>query len=145
MSIVLLNSCGDRKLISEESHKIDGEWRYDNGISFTINSPDTTDFYDLDLEIIHTDEYGFQNLYIKTETTYPNEEAIESQVNMDLAVSSGEWLGSCRGKDCITPIAFAPRFKFNQIGPHKITIHQNTRDSLLAEIKALTLKVYRLK
>lgn len=131
--IVSLASCG-RETTYDHSIDIDGDWSYDESLVYDIDITDTTQVYDLEFHLDHSDDYGYQNLYVLISTTYPDGKKVDDEVSLQLYNSRGQHLGDCGGGKCTTPLLLQERFRFRSSGMHTIAVRQHSRMSTIAGI-----------
>ena len=95
------------------------------------------------LEIEHSDQYSFQNVYLKIVTQFPEGKRIQEQLSIDLAEKSGRWLGKCRGDKCRVKVFLLESFRFPEIGKYSFILAQHTREENLEGIHNIGLSVLR--
>ena len=110
-------------------------------MSFDFTVEDTLRKYDLMLDVAHSGDYGFQNLYVQFHTTYPSGEKKSQTVSLELANKSGIWNGECGGNECTVEIPLQVNASFKELGIHNISIEQYMRKNPLTGIKKMTLKI----
>ena len=98
---------------------------------------DTTQWYEIGLMIVHTPSYPYQNLYIKTNTIYPNGEEKEQVVPIDLANKEGVWYGKCRGETCRAQVILQSKAHFAIGGTYTIRISPHLRVDPVPEIQSI--------
>lgn len=132
-------SCGT---VYDKTAEIEnGRWSDNNTISFEFEIKDTTQLYDIFLEVNHNTNYPYQNIYCLVET-FELENAIrKDQCSLELADSKGNWLGECNNQTCDRKIPFIINTQFNSVGIHKIILTQNTRNTILNDVNSLRLWV----
>lgn len=79
---------------------------------------DTTTIYQMDLQISHEETYGFENLYIRTLTTYPSGKEVSSITSLELINPDGSWAGDKGGGGRIVDIPLQQRFTFPETGSY---------------------------
>lgn len=121
------------------------EWRYDDPISFSFDIVDTTKTFDIILKVDHTDQYPYQNLYVKTTSQIPGDTAIVQNLSLELANQAGFWIGSCSGANCTIEIPIQSRIHFNQLGLYQIDLEQYTRTDTLKGLSGLGLRVVEVQ
>ena len=89
---VLLFSCSTKKSYEKYYHFSEQSWHTDSIISFDFNYLDTTKNYNLYLNIRHTVDYQFQNLFI---FTYSDNK--KDTIELKLANKQGKWFGTGLG------------------------------------------------
>ena len=86
---VLFFSCSTKKSHEKYHHFSDQSWCTDSIVSFEFNHLDTTKNYNLWLNIRHTVNYQFQNLFVFTYL-----ENKKDTIELKLANKQGKWFGS---------------------------------------------------
>ena len=141
--LFFLASCGDNEnYIYQESKTInESGWTYADSLDFNFDIQDTSKLYALILDVDHTTDYPFQNIYFNISTSFPSGKRLQQPLSSDLAEKSGKWHGKCSGKNCTASINLQERAKFNEMGKHRINIAQFSRDSVLMGVEEVSLKV----
>ena len=136
-----LSSCGPN-YIFEETFPLQGDtWTYADSLTFEVDVKDTLKIYNLYLDLEHSTDFGYQNLYTKINTAFPEGQRISETLSLELQHKSGMWLGDCSGDYCDLRIPIQEGAYFNASGLHTITIHQYMRADSLKGVKSLSLRV----
>jgi gliding motility-associated lipoprotein GldH len=139
--LFLLVSCGGNIIYEEDKVIANQLWQYGQPLIYQFEIADTTARYDLYLDIDHTTDYPFQNLYTKIYTVYPSGRTAESQINIDLANKLGEWQGKCQGENCQLRVVLQQQTFFTEFGDHQLTLEQYTRRDSLGGIETVRFVV----
>lgn len=120
-------------------------WSYSKPINFEFDIKDTTYLYDIVLDITHTTSYAYQNVYCMTHVEFPNNQPakLSKQLSLELADNVGTWYGKCSGEQCTIELAFMTQTGFDQLGKHKLTFEQYTREADLQGIESIRLRVIK--
>ena len=137
-----LSSCQPNYVLNEEQVILEDHWTYDEIKSFDLNISNLEDIYDLNLIITHNKEYSYENIYMKIHTHFPSIEKKSEQITIQLADKKGQWLGKCKGEECMIKVYLLEGFKFPEVGDYTFSFEQFTRDESLKGIKKLTLQVF---
>ncbi len=128
--LIFVFSCGDNHYFYKEKEMDeDNIWTYDNYFQADFDVQDSMP-YDIYLELKHTDDYPFENIYLRI---IDNFKAVKDTdvVNMNLSDTYGIWYGNKNGNTYTYPSLLRKSFKFSNKGLHSIKIEQFTRrDSL---------------
>lgn len=141
ISTFLLTACSENFIYEETKSIPNGAWAYADTLDYTLNITDTTQLYNLYLDIDHTVDYPFQNIYLKIHTQYPSGKRISEQLPIDFADKTGQWYGKCSGEDCHLRVNIQQRAFFNEVGKHVITLEQFLRKNPLQGMKNIALKM----
>jgi len=123
----------------------DQTWLYDDARSFDFSIPDTSKVYDMILTVNHTDKFPYQNLYLKTSTSFPSDTVINQLLSVELANEAGYWYGECSGPNCQISIPIQSGVHFADSGNYKLELEQHTRTDTLFGISSIGLKLIELE
>lgn len=141
LASIVLQSCADQPFFTDRIELPADGWDYENQINFTIPVSDTSGRFDLLLDIDHSPEYLFQNIYLNIFTMLPDGSETSQQLPIDFADKIGNWYGDCNRSSCDLRVTLQERTYFNQIGDYRITLEQATRKNPLLGIESLTLSL----
>jgi gliding motility-associated lipoprotein GldH len=136
--------CGDDLLFEKKSEIPGQSWAYEDTVHFGFTITDTSSAYALLLDVEHTTEYGFQNLYTQIHTRLPDGEIKKQALSLELAASSGKWNGECSSRTCKVEIPIQPKARFKTPGHYRVSFEQYMRQSPLPGIKSIRLKIKAL-
>lgn len=139
--ILTLFSCGKSYLYNEEVSILNDEWTDTDSLNFQFNIPDTTKIYNILLDVQHSPEYAFQNMYVEIYTAFPSGERIKEMVSLELANRAGAWYGDCNSRVCELEIPIQEGAFFNKMGDYEITIKQFMRKNPLKGVQGMGLKI----
>lgn len=120
-------------------------WLYDDARSFSFDITDTTKIFDMILEVDHTDEFPYQNLYLKTSTSFPSDTVISQLLSLDMANEAGFWFGDCSASNCQISIPIQSGVHFQEVGTYQLELLQHSRSDTLVGLKSIGLKLLELK
>ena len=121
----------------------DLEWGHDNTMHFDVEVIDTTQLYDIIINVRHSDSYTYRNMYIMIYTTFPTGRKLEQQIRLNLAEKSGKWKGKCTGDICMIQYPIQELAYFNEVGKYTFEIVQYMRDDPLHGIEKIGLILYK--
>ena len=75
----------------------EGKWRMDEGVDFQFSELDSTQTYNMFINIRNDDSFAFSNLFLITELEYPNGTTVKDTLEYRMADPSGQWLGKGLG------------------------------------------------
>lgn len=138
---LMLTACGPNYLY-RHTYKIPATgWTYADSLTFPFVIEDTLGIYDLELDLDHTAEFPFQNLYVRLHTTFPSGQRLTELVSLELADQAGNWLGDCGRTSCQLHIPIQSGAYFNQAGAYQFTLEPFLRRDSLPGITAVTFGV----
>ena len=134
----IISCTSDCEIIDDYSIDSDG-WSYGDSLSFEINAADTINQYDLVLELEHDVDFTFQNLYVRSTTHFPSNNSIQDVISLNLGDIAGRWNGDCSANTCTAAILMRSKFRFSEIGKHRIVFEQFSRFASLEGVNSLKL------
>lgn len=137
----VLISCGESYIYKETAKFEEYAWAYQDTLTFAATITDTTKLYSLYLDIDHTTDYLYQNIYMNIYTLLPNGTEQKARVNVNFAEPDGKWTGKCRGKNCTIPVVIQEKAYFSPAGTYTFIIEQFTRNETIQDIKGITFKI----
>jgi len=138
---IFFTRCSDDYTYDKREDIPGQSWAYEDTLTFDFNIDDVTKIYSLTLDVTHSVDYGFQNLYVQFHTQYPSGKIETQMVSLELSKKSGTWNGDCGGQWCTAEIAIQPKAIFEEAGAHQIKIEQYMRKSPLSGLKSMELKI----
>jgi gliding motility-associated lipoprotein GldH len=134
-------SCGEDYDYEKQYVIDDTSWKYGDTLNYNFEIQDTTNIYNLYLEVEHSSSYSYQNLYTKIYTKFPTGERIEEVLSLELSDKAGNWMGDCRNDDCRLLIPIQQNAFFNAPGAYEITLEQYMRKNPMPGIHKLGFKL----
>lgn len=142
---MVLSSCGNPVIYSHE-HTFAGDlWAYEDSVSYEFEVKDTASLYEINLNVIHSDAFSFENLYVQINSTYPDNTTKQDVLSLEFADESGIWMGKDEGDYLKAPIALQPRAHFNKTGKYRMVFHQFSRRDSLPGMHAMELELVKLR
>lgn len=136
-----LSSCGPDFIYEKDYDLANEAWTYSDTLDFKINITDTTAIYNLYLDMEHSTDYAFQNIYLQVYTLYPNGKRIKELLPIDIADKTGKWYGNCDSDMCQLRVNLQEGAFFNATGDYVITLEQYMRKKSLLGLKSLALRI----
>lgn len=137
----LLPACGPNYVYEETQIIPEEGWTYADTLDFSFSIDDTLKLYNLYLELDHTIDYGYQNLYAKVYTRFPSGERKGQTISLELADHTGAWQGDCRGEKCRFLAPIQMNAFFNEQGVYAFTLEQYMRESPVTGMQTISLKL----
>ncbi len=126
--VLLLLSC-DSNQIFDEYKTVPNQWNKDALISFTVTPPDSTNFYNLFINIRNTNAYKFNNLFLIAELNFPHGKTIKDTLEYQMAKPDGTLMGEGFTDVKENKLWYREGVKFDEIGEYKITIQHAMRNN----------------
>jgi len=144
IGVFLLASCNNSRVYNKYKDIENHTWHKDSIISFSFNAEDTINHYNVLLNIRHNSEFRFQNLWLFTISTDPNDNIAKDTLECYLYDNIGNPLGQDYFFLYEMPLLYMQNIKFPSQGEYKFGIKQAMRDSLLTGIESLGLTIKKV-
>ncbi len=142
---LLLAGCSGNVVFQEDAQVPDGSWSRSWKPQFEFDITDTISERDIYLDIRHTGDYRFSNIYLFTTLESPTGHSITDTVECTLADPTGRWFGKGTG------FIFSDRFqahvlyrmnnRFPRSGRYVFTLEQAMRTDTLHGIMDVGISV----
>ncbi|MFV0470302.1 MAG: gliding motility lipoprotein GldH [Dysgonomonas sp.] len=147
--ILLLPSCRNSDEAYFEFREIEnGNWSKNNTLVFDVDSSliDVGVPYRITLELIHTANYPYQNLWFYMQNNLENQ-SVPKHESLEYMVCDefGKWHGSGFGSLFQLSLTYRDNFVFKEKRNYQFKIQQGMRDEPLAGIDKVGFKIERLK
>ena len=136
-----ISGCGPNYVFLEKHETTEGQWAYEDTIDFKVNISDTLAIYNLYLEVEHSTDYAFQNLYANIYTQFPDGQRLKKLVSFELANKGGIWLGQCSQNFCTLNIPIQQGAFFNEPGEYLFTLEQHMRINPILGVKSFAFRI----
>src|SRR5690606_23067800 len=103
--------------------------------AFDVEISDTTAPYSMQLNLRHTGEYKYSNLFLMIHIIGPDKDTTSNRYEFTLAAPDGRWLGDGSGNIYSYRIPFNDSARFGHSGSYNIQLEQNMRDPVLKGIE----------
>ena len=136
-----LNSC-DKTRVMEENRQISNyKWNYDDPKTFSANITDTVQHYNLYVNLRHSFQFDWRDVWVKIQTTFPDGKSFEKRVNLVLSEPDGHWNGDCLGDNCDIQVVLQQNAIFPKQGKYLFKISQDMRVNPLPLVKSVGLRI----
>ena len=134
--ISIFFSCSKEKLILENEVDVEESigWMFSDSLSVDFSISDTNRLYAMRLQLNHTPDFNFENVYTRIHTLFPDGKLSSQLLSLSLTKETGAWAGQCNKTNCKVEIALQEQIIFPAQGNYKITIAQFMRTDTLSGI-----------
>jgi len=126
--VLLVFSC-DSNQVFDEYKSVPNSWNKDSLISFIVTPPDSTNLYNLFINIRNTNDYKFSNLFLISEINFPHGKTITDTLEYQMAKPDGTLLGEGFTDVKENKLWYREGVKFDEVGNYKITIQHAMRNN----------------
>jgi len=137
---LFLVSCSHNEIFFEyHSFKQEG-WDRKDAAVFHINIDNTTDLFDVLLEIRNNNDYPFRNIWLFVDSQPPGGNVRTDTISVDLADAYGKWNGKGISLYSLT-VSYETAIRFPQEGTYTYSIRQGMSENPLKGISDIGLKI----
>jgi len=141
LALFSLSAC-DKSVLVEENKQIDNySWSYEDAKSFEVNIPDTNQQYNILVNLRHSFNFEWRNMWVNIQTVFPDGTSFNKRVNLLMSEPGGEWHGSCLGDNCDLQVVIQKAAYFPQKGKYTFKISQDMRVNPLPLVKSVGLRI----
>lgn len=147
MLLVLLTSCSETPVFQADVPIPDGEWARGSKPAFRFTITDTVSRHDLYIDVRHSGDYLFSDLFLFVDLEGPEGRKVRDTVECLLADPTGRWYGKGAG------FIFADRYqahvlyklgnRFPAAGEYSVTLEQAMRTDTLHGVLDIGVSVMR--
>ena len=140
--LLLVAACQNPNVLVDENQPINkARWTYVNPIKIKVPIVDTAAAYTLFINLRHTEEYAYSNIFIRIKQGNPNKTQTVWRKEYTLANLDGEWLGTGSGNLRSHQLVLFKNHHFLHPGTYVFELEQNMRDNPLKEVSDIGLRV----
>jgi len=143
-ALFFLTSC-NRNTLYTGIVDIRSGWPKDNAVKFVVPVKDTLSLYNFYIDIRHTTQYRFSNLYLFMETHFPGGKYTRDTLEIMLATVQGKWIGKGWGEIKEDHVLLRHNLRFPLTGNYEFLIWQGMRKDTLKAIKSVGIDIEKVK
>ncbi|WP_452220579.1 gliding motility lipoprotein GldH [Lacinutrix salivirga] len=121
-------SC-DSKRVFDEYKSVSNAWNKNDKVSFTIPQPDSTNTYNLFVNLRTTNAYKYSNLFLIVSMEFPHGKTITDTLEYKMAEPNGQMLGEGISDVKEHKLWYKEGVDFNEDGAYKVHIQQAMREN----------------
>lgn len=145
LSLLFFQSCGPT-VVYEDIKKISADgWTFGEQVCFPFEVTDTVPLYELALQVTTTEDYKYQNIYVRVHTAFPHQPPSQQVLSLELRDDTGLAKGQCSGERCVTRIPLQETTYFSAPGAYSLCFEPYMRDTVVAGVESLKLSLVRKK
>ena len=141
LAALTFTSCDKARIFEENQQVTDYKWKYEDTKTFVAEIKDTTQHYNLYINVRHSFQFDWRNIWVKITTTFPDGKSFDKRINLVLSEPDGHWLGDCLGDNCDMQVQIQQNAIFPQPGKYTFKITQDMRVSPLIAIKSVGMRI----
>jgi len=138
-------SC-DRKKVYDRYEKLENHtWKAENILTHDVNIQDTLSANNVFLNIRHSNDYPYRNMFMFISITDPSGQFKKDTVEVFLADEKGKWFGSGIGDVFQNKIPLLVNVRFQHQGVYTFEIEQAMRQNQLPGVLDIGLRIEKVK
>jgi len=123
---VVLVSC-DSNRVFDEYRSVPDTWHKDSIMEFNLSPPDSTNKYNLFVNLRNNNDYAYSNLFLIIEMNFPNGKVLKDTLEYQMTKPSGEFLGEGFSDIKENKLIYKEGVVFNESGEYKVKIQHAMR------------------
>ena len=143
--ILGVSSCAKIDLFEKQHSLPAQQWFYNDVPGFTFNIADTTATYSIYVVLRHSDQYQYNNLWIRLGSKAPGDSIRFQNINLKLATDAKGWDGSAMDDIYEVRKLISPGpVHFKTAGDYFFSIAQIMRENPLRHIFSVGLRIEKM-
>ncbi len=125
----LVSSCETQTAYSEYKQLDNGIWQVEDTVHFSFSNLDSSEPYDVYLNVRNDNNFQYSNLFLITELNYPGGETVSDTLEYQMALPDGSWLGKGFGSVKENKLWYRENIVFPDSGVYKLKISHAMRQN----------------
>lgn len=143
--LVILSSCDPDRIYENNIRVPQNGWSVSENVSFEVPITDSVALSNFYINLRHTEDYKFSNLYLFIDTYVPQGQHARDTIELILADKTGKWYGEGFGKIKEYQVLIRQGVVFPVTGLYNISIQHGMRESDLQGIEDVGIRFERMK
>ena len=119
----------DSKRVFDTYQSVPNAWHKDSVVSFNISPPDSTNAYNLFVNLRNTNAYKFNNIHLIVEMVFPHGKTVTDTLEYRMALPSGKLLGAGYMDVKESKLWYKEQVIFEESGEYKVNIQHAMREN----------------
>jgi len=125
--IWLLYSCQSDVVYTKYQTIDKAEWTPNQVVIFEIEMQDSLQAYDVFINLRNNKEYGFSNLFLITQMTFPNQTSVVDTLEYEMTDANGRFLGTGFSDTKENKLFYKENVRFHQSGMYLFQVKHAMR------------------
>ncbi len=125
---LVLASC-DSNRVFDTYKSVPSSWHKDSIVSFKVSPPDSTNAYNLFVNLRNTNDYKFNNLFLIVEMVFPHGKTIKDTLEYRMSDPSGKLLGTGITSVKENKLWYKEQVVFKETGEYIVNIQHAMREN----------------
>ena len=123
---ISLQSCDDNS-VYDSYQTVSKSWEKEEIVEFELPKLDSVVPYNLYINVRHTNEYSYSNLFLIGSIKFPNGKIITDTLEYEMAKPDGEWLGTGFSDVKENKLWYKENVRFIEEGTYKVSLQHAMR------------------
>jgi gliding motility-associated lipoprotein GldH len=141
LTVFLISSCKSWNSYHDNKTIENGVWNKDSNVVFSFDINDTVNSYDFYLNLRHSTDYKYSNIYFFIKTAFPSGQAARDTLEFILADKRGNWYGKGFGQIKDYRVLLRSGLRFPEAGTYSFSFEQAMREDELKGIKDIGISL----
>lgn len=141
--VLTITACDPNRVYERYEAVNTSGWMPREPKEFHVEITDTVSIYNFYINLRHTNDYPFSNIYFFVQTRFPDGRTYQDTVEYVLANPSGKWLGKGLGKIKDIRYPFRKGIHLPMNGTYNFTIYHAMREKYLKGIHDVGIRIER--
>lgn len=128
LACFIMVSC-DSNSVYDTYKSVPNSWHKDSIVSFKVNPPDSTQAYNLFINLRNTNAYKYNNLFLIVEMVFPHGKTIKDTLEYRMAEPSGKLLGEGYTSIKENKLWYKENIVFTETGEYTVNIQHAMREN----------------
>jgi len=137
----LATSCSDTAVLDQNVSVVGRAWHYEDQPELTAHITDITRSYNIYLNVRHTPDYKYSNLFVLLHQHFPNGTDTTERFELKLAEPDGRWTGHGNGSVYTHQQLVKSSVQLPDTGSYVFRLEQNMRANPLNEITDVGIRI----
>ncbi len=143
--VVLISACNQATYFDSSLDIPNNTWEAEKAAVFDFMIKDSSQVFNLFIEIGNTNDYRYSNLWLLVKTSVKEGDIAYDTLEYFLADERGKWLGAKNGNVFLNNFVYKNGVRFPRQGKYSVEIIQLMRDEKLKGINKVGFKIENLK
>lgn len=131
--IGILTACDADRVFDEYKTIPDASWHKDSLVSFNVRTKDTTNAYNLFINLRNNSDYRYNNIFLITAMNFPNGKVVKDTLEYEMAYPDGSFMGEGFTDIKESKLWYKKGVIFAEKGEYTFTIKQAMRKNAKVE------------
>lgn len=138
---MLMTGCDSRSIYDKFKDTPEGIWDRTQLFKFDVEIEDTAAIYNVFINLRHTGDYKYSNVYMFLNTVFPDKKVSRDTVDCVLADDKGKWMGKGLGDIKDNQFLLKRNVRLRQKGIYTFEFEQAMRVEKLEGIKSVGIRI----